>query len=97
MCNIAENLLIGFHSPGLPVNPGKRNQLATAPCRSAYNMASGRYGLVFTLAWFSCMSLMLFRTPGEGAAPQALSLQPEGMTGFSARKQAAAQVSIPVT
>lgn len=62
-------------------NPGKRNQLATAPCRSAYNMTSGRYGLVFTLAWLSCMSLMLFRTPGEGAAPQALSLQPVSPKG----------------
>nr|QBQ66495.1 Hypothetical protein [Leclercia adecarboxylata] len=69
MCNIAENLLIGFHSPGLPVNLGKRNLLATAPCRSAYNMTSGRYGVVFTLAWFSRMSLMFIRTPGDGAAP----------------------------
>ena len=81
MCNIPENLLIGFHSPCLPVNPGKRNQLATAPCRSAYNMTSGRYGLVFTRAWLSCMSLMLFRTPGESAAPQALSLQPVSPKG----------------
>ncbi|MDM2753726.1 MULTISPECIES: hypothetical protein [Citrobacter] len=44
-------------------------------------MTSGRYGLVFTLAWLSCMSLMLFRTPGEGAAPQALSLQPVSPKG----------------
>jgi hypothetical protein len=48
MFNIPENLLIGFHSPGLPVNPGKRNLLTIAPCRSANKMTSGRYGVEFT-------------------------------------------------
>jgi len=49
MCNIPENLLIGFHCPGLPVNPGKRSLLAFTPCRSANERISGRYGVVFTL------------------------------------------------
>jgi len=49
MCNIPENLLIGFHSTGLPVNPGKLILLAIAPRRSANDRISGRYGVVFTL------------------------------------------------
>ena len=74
MCNIPENWLIGFHSTGLRVHQGKLILLAIAPCRSANNFTSGRFGVFFTLTCFTRMSLMLFRTPGEGAAPQALTL-----------------------
>ena len=75
MCNIPENWLIGFHSTGLRVHQGKLILLAIAPCRSAKQILLPVDSVCFfTLTCFTRMSLMLFRTPGEGAAPQALTL-----------------------